>query len=235
MWAGINYERYHTTKQQSSSWFLTHNTRAEHFLSHVFSRQGPVYQRPSFKMTEQFDVLSETIFVSIIQQELDSISPPAVQCFVDYYNSSRGFTPRRQPCKQWNQLWIYSPLKIKTQRWGRVMLMSVCVSGLISGELFHFIYCVPRALHIKMIKDWLKLFHFASHALSIFEHNMAPSLTWAWEKQIAWISTKSFKKKGVVGLVVFARKICLFHSHTFVGEASPIYRLIGVNWRCQMW
>lgn len=146
-------------------------------------------------MTEQFDVLSETIFVSIIQQELDSISPPAVQYFVDYYNSSRGFTPRRQPCKQWKQLWIYPPLKIKTQRWGRVMLMSLCVPGLISGELFHFIYCVPRARYIKMIKVWLKLFHFASHALSIFEHNMAPSLTWAWEHRIAWISTKSFKKR----------------------------------------
>lgn len=46
-------------------------------------------------MTEQFDVLSETIFVSIIQHEQDSISPPAVQCFVDYYNSSSGFTPCR--------------------------------------------------------------------------------------------------------------------------------------------
>lgn len=47
-------------------------------------------------MTEQFDVLSETISVSIIRHELDSIAPLAVQCFLDYYNSSRGFTPRRQ-------------------------------------------------------------------------------------------------------------------------------------------
>ena len=66
------------------------------FLIRAFSDGGSAYQPPSFKMTEQFDVLSETISVSIIRHELDSISPPAVQCFLDYYNSSRGFTPRRQ-------------------------------------------------------------------------------------------------------------------------------------------
>lgn len=188
-------------------------------------------------MTEQFDVLSETIFVSIIQQELDSISPPAVQYFVDYYNSSRGFTPRRQPCKQWKQLWIYPPLKIKTQRWGRVMLMSLCVPGLISGELFHFIYCVPRARYIKMIKVWLKLFHFASHALSIFEHNMAPSLTWAWEHRIAWISTKSFKKKVLLGWWFLKEKYA-----SFIQTLLLVKRLLSTAWwesigdvKCDNW
>lgn len=159
----------------------------------------------------------------IIQHELDSISPPAVQCFVDYYNSSRGFTPHRQSCQQWNRLWIYSPFKIKTQRWRRVMPESLCVSGLISGELFHSIYCLHTALHIKMIKYWLKLFLFASHAFSIFEHNMVLSLTRAREHRIAWISTKSLKV--LLGWCFLQEKYA-----SFIPPLLLVKRLLSTDW-----
>lgn len=30
-------------------------------------------------------------------------------------------------------------------------------------------------------------------------------------------------------------KICTLHSDTFIGKRAPIHRLMGVNYRCQMW
>lgn len=167
--------------------------------------------------------------MSIIQHELDSISPPAVQCFVDYYNSSRGFTPCRQPCQQWNQLRIYSPVKIKTWSWWWVILMSMCVSGLISGEPFYFICCFPKALLIWSRFDWS--YFILSLVLWVFLSKHSPEFDVNQETQ----DCLNEHKFSVVGSVFSLRQICFFHSHTFVGKATAIYSVMGVNWWCQMW
>lgn len=43
----------------------------------------------------QADVLNQSVCVSIIHHEADSVSAPAARRLVDYYNISRGLTPRR--------------------------------------------------------------------------------------------------------------------------------------------
>lgn len=156
-----------------------------------------------------------------------------MQCFVDYYNSSRGFTPRRQPCQQWNQRWVYSPVKIKAQRWGRVLLMSLCVRTDFRWTIpFYLLF--PHSSPYKNDQGLIEAISFCLLCFEYFQAQHGPEFYVSQGTQKCPISTKSFFK-SVVGLVVFVRKICLFQSHTFVGEATPIYRQMGVNWRCQMW
>lgn len=99
-----------------------------------------------------------------------------------------------------------------------------------------FYLLFPYSSPYKIIKVWLKLFHFASCALSIFMHDIALSLTWARRHKIAWISTKSLK--SCCWVCDFLREKCA----SFIPTLLLAKRLLSADWwesigdvKCDNW